>query len=137
MVSIEDIKSELDEAGLKYKVEFDENEKKQIITTFWKSRNNLSIKILIFLNQNPEWINIISFIGNISNIKTKNNLSIEYSLLRLNNKIIGPKFTLDKDSNIYCNSELHLDAIKSEVLKSVMIQTVHSITLFNDNCLKK
>jgi hypothetical protein len=137
MSTLDFVELKLDEAGISYKTNLEENGEKKKLITFWKSSNNVNIKILLFLGKNSEWINLGTKIGNIGNFKTNSNKSVESTLLRLNNIVIGSKFTLDKFENIYCNAELHSISLNSETLRRILRQIVHSISLFNKETSKK
>lgn len=137
MVSLDYVELKLDEAGLNYKVNLGENGGKKKLITFWKSTNNVNIRIILYLGKNSEWVNLGTKIGNIRNFKTNSAISIESTLLRLNSIIIGSKFTIDKFGNIYCAAELHCISLNSETLRFILRQIVHSISLFNKEISKK
>ncbi len=96
MSTLDIVELKLDEAGINYKTNLGENGEKKKLITFWKSSNNVNIRILLFLGKNSEWVNLGTKIGNIRNFKTNSAISVESTLLRLNSIIIGSKFTIDK-----------------------------------------
>ncbi len=124
MVSNEKIIHELNRTGFKYQIS------ENIISCPFNLTNNLHIIIIIFSNDNPDWISLVSNIGNIKIFEKIDDEAIFHKLLRLNSNISGPKFSLDKNSDIICRIELYKDAIKSEILKNMMLQMVQAISMF-------
>lgn len=116
-LNLEKVKKIIEQSGLK----FESNE--DLITTFWRLENRVSLKIITFLDDSKKWIINSTFIGNIKENPRREELILK--LLRRNRIIIGVKISIDNNFNIYCGFDVHKEEINPTSLKIRYIQLTH------------
>ena len=126
MLNLKNISEGLKESGIN-SVNFNEK-----ILTHWIAENSLKIEIVIFLVGNEEWVKLAAILQKIDSNNEKKNKLI-FKMNRLNNKILGCKFSIDQKNQIICSSELHEDAFNFIILKKLLMQIVKAISTFKLN----
>jgi hypothetical protein len=135
MGSIEEISQMLDEEGIRYQLVSDKKMSSKILSTMWRAKNQREVTILLFISNKGDWINVSSKVDTLDNFDDHN--KIEELLLRLNLRVMGTKFCVDSNSNIYCNAELFFKSSNSESIKKILVQTVNAVSLYYQEIIKK
>ena len=95
------VSSVIDNTGLKF------TDNGNNFTSVWKIGPQQKITVIVAYDIHPEWVHIFCNIGQIEEYAS----SISIALLRLNNSIIGTKFSLENNYNILCTSEISLETV--------------------------
>ena len=121
------VSSVIDNTGLKF------TDNGNNFTSVWKIGPQQKITVIVAYDIHPEWVHIFCNIGQIEEYAS----SISIALLRLNNSIIGTKFSLENNYNILCTSEISLENLSEDNLKQRITQVVKMVTLFYENVEKE
>ncbi len=116
------IKGIIKETGLSF------NEESNVFSSYWKIDSEHTIKIIIAYDIHPEWVHILCNIGLFSSYKPE----VARALLRLNNAVIGVKFSLGQNNAIVCSSEIRDKDLTEDYMKKQITQVVKIVTNFYD-----
>ena len=108
-------------------------ERESAFSSHWKLYNKEMIEVIVAVDIHPEWVHILCNVGSINNYMDK----VQNHLLRLNNMSAGLKFSLEKNQNIVCSSELWYATISEDHLKQQITQVVKMVTQFYERIEKE
>jgi hypothetical protein len=102
-------------------------------SSIWKINSTLKVSVIVAYDIHPDWVHVLCNVGSLDNF----NPSISTILLRLNNSLIGSKFSLEQNYNIVCSSEILLDDLTEDNLKKKVTQIVKMVTVFYETVEKE
>jgi hypothetical protein len=102
-------------------------------SSIWKLNTNMKVSVIVAYDIHPEWVHILCKVGSLEEFDP----SVPTILLRLNNSIIGSKFSVEQNYNIVCSSEILLTALTEEILKQKVTQIVKMMSVFYETVEKE
>ena len=102
-------------------------------TSIWKIGPQDKISIVVAYDIHPEWVHVLCNVGAVKKYVP----TIPIILLRLNNAVIGTKFSIEQNQNIVCSAEIPIENLTEENLKRRVTQIVKMVTRFYENVEKE